>query len=266
MPASGGQRGFEVVCEIEPPTRPDLDHVRDQIEVLGPVATSFLIPDNHLGRATVSSVAVAHEVAVLGGRSIACVNARDRNVLGLQRDLLTAAAYGVDEFLFVYGDAPTSGSRASDLTVRQMLDAARAFEQGPELGGSVRFRLGAAAGLRSLPDWKRAADFLFVQVGLGLEPLVRWHDRCAPEVPVYAGVLTLASPAMARRLAASIPDIDLPPTVLADLERDPLAGVEAACSLVAEIEATGRFAGVHLVPVSRYREVAARLPSRRPSS
>ena len=35
----------------------------------------------------------------MGARAIACLNARDRNVLGFRRDLLTAAAYGVDEFL-----------------------------------------------------------------------------------------------------------------------------------------------------------------------
>src|SRR5437764_1100933 len=97
-----GSRGFEVVCEVEPPTKPDLMHVRHQIGVLSKVASAFLIPDNHLGRATVSSVAVAHEVQMMGGRSIACVNARDRNVLGLRRDVLTAAAYGVNEFLLVY--------------------------------------------------------------------------------------------------------------------------------------------------------------------
>ena len=33
----------------------------------------------------------------MGGRSIACLNCRDRNVLGLRRDLLTSAAYGVDQ-------------------------------------------------------------------------------------------------------------------------------------------------------------------------
>ena len=61
-------RDFEVVCEVEPATRADLMHVRHQIGVLSKVATAFLIPDNHIGRATVSSVAVAHEVALMGGR------------------------------------------------------------------------------------------------------------------------------------------------------------------------------------------------------
>ena len=102
-------------------------HVRHQIGVMSTIASAFLIPDNHIGRATVSSIAVAHEVARMGGRAIACLNARDRNLLGFRRDLLTAAAYGVDEFLFVYGDRPESGKRSDDLTVRSMIREARDF-------------------------------------------------------------------------------------------------------------------------------------------
>ena len=52
-----------VICEIEPATRPEIMHVRHQIGVLSNIASAFLIPDNHIGRATVSSIAVAHEVA-----------------------------------------------------------------------------------------------------------------------------------------------------------------------------------------------------------
>ena len=83
-------RPFEIICEIEPPVRPDLTHARHQIGVLTAVSSTFLIPDNHIGRATVSSIAVAHEVQAMGGHSIACVNSRDRNLLGFRRDLLTA--------------------------------------------------------------------------------------------------------------------------------------------------------------------------------
>jgi methylenetetrahydrofolate reductase (NADPH) len=118
---------FEVMCEIEPATGPDLTRVRRQIAVLAGVADSFLVPDNHLGRATVSSIAVAQEVAALGAPAVACVNSRDRNLLGFRRDLLTAAAYGVNDFLFVRGDEPSEGSRSPDLTVRRMID------EGPRL-------------------------------------------------------------------------------------------------------------------------------------
>jgi 5,10-methylenetetrahydrofolate reductase len=194
---------FEIVCEIEPPTRPDLKHVRHQIGTLSKVADTFLIPDNHLGRATVSSVAVAHEVEAMGGRSIACLNSRDRNLLGLRRDLLTAAAYGVDQFLFVYGDKPSSGGRTGELTVRAMIEEVRAL----------------------------------------------------PRDTTFAGV----QPFRVDRLAAAIPDIDIPAGLVEQIASDRLAGVEATCEHVLRIRDSGAFDGVHLIPVTRYREVAARL-------
>ena len=247
---------FEVVCEIEPATTPDLKRVRHQIGVLSPIASAFLIPDNHIGRATVSSVAVAHEVEAMGGRSIACLNARDRNLLGFRRDLLTAAAYGVDQFLFVYGDDPAAGARTSELTVRTMLEEGRAYAATlPAGAGAMRF--GAATGLRPLPAWKRDADFLFAQVGFSLDDLLAWRSRVDVDVPVYAGVIVVASPKMARTL--ELPGVTVPDELVEQLERDRNAGVDAACDLVAAIRDSGAFDGVHLIPVARYREVAARL-------
>ena len=52
---------FEWIAR-SPPTKPDMMHVRHEIRVLSKVASAYLIPDNHVGRATVSSIAVAHEV------------------------------------------------------------------------------------------------------------------------------------------------------------------------------------------------------------
>jgi len=244
-----------VIAEIEPPTTPDLRKVRHQIGVLTPVADAFLIPDNHIGRATVSSIAVAHEVAEMGGRSIACLNSRDRNLLGLRRDLLTAAAYGVREFLFVFGDKPVAGGRTSELTVRAMMDEARdtTFE------GLAPFQIGVTAGLRPLPAWKRTADFTFVQVSYSVDALLRWRDANDAPGPVFAGVMVLASAAMARRLAATIPDIEIPARLVDAVDRDPDAGVEAACLQIDQLRDSGAFDGVHLVPVSRYRQVSARL-------
>jgi 5,10-methylenetetrahydrofolate reductase len=249
--------GFEVICEVEPATRPDLMHVRHQIGVLSTIASGFLIPDNHIGRATVSSIAVAHEVARMGGRSIACLNARDRNLLGFRRDLLTAAAYGVDELLFVYGDRPESGSRSDDLTVRSMIAEARAFAgRQPD---SPPFRIAVSSGFRPLPAWKRAADALYAQVTFSAADAVAWREAVDFDGPVYAGVMVVASPQMARKLTADIPQLAVPAAVVERLERDRNAGVELACDLVETIRESGAFEGVHLVPVGRYREVAARL-------
>ncbi len=111
----------------------------------------------------------------MGGRAIACLNARDRNVLGFRRDLLTAAAYGVDDFLFVYGDRPETGRRSDDLTVRSMIDEARRFaaDAGPGVNPQ---RVGVTTKLGPLPLWKREADFLFVQVSFSVEALLGWRE------------------------------------------------------------------------------------------
>jgi 5,10-methylenetetrahydrofolate reductase len=251
---------FEVICEIEPATTPDLKKVRHQIGVLSPIATAFLIPDNHIGRATVSSVAVAHEVQAMGGRSIACLNARDRNLLGFRRDLLTAAAYGVDEFLFVYGDDPLAGTRTSELTVRTMLTEGRKYSESLELDSTMRFS--AATGLGPVPEWKRTAGFLFVQIGFSVDDLLHWRSQVDLSIPVYAGVIVLPSATMARRLGNDIPGLEVPAELIERLETDRNAGVDAACELVEGIRESAALDRVHLIPVTRYREVAARLEQR----
>lgn len=256
LPAMDEHR-FEVICEIEPATRPDLMHVRHQVGLMSEIADTFLVPDNHIGRATVSSIAVAHEVAQMGGQAIACLNARDRNVLGFRRDLLTAAAYGVDDFLFVYGDRPESGSRSDDLTVRSMIAEARAATEADGMGGPVR--IGVATGLGRVPTWKLEADRLFAQVSFSVDALAEWRSTVEFRGKVYAGVMVVASASMARKLLADIPQLAVPDDVVARVEADPDAGVEIAARLVEDIRESGAFDGVHLVPVSRYRQLAARL-------
>ncbi|MGY6502414.1 MAG: methylenetetrahydrofolate reductase [Acidimicrobiales bacterium] len=253
--------GFEIICEIEPATRPDLTRVRHQIGVLSAVAAGFLIPDNHIGRATVSSIAVAHEVQQMGGRSIACVNARDRNLLGFRRDLLTAAAYGVDDFLFVYGDRPASGDRTGQLTVRSMIEELRAFSDTPAMRGRT-LRAGASASLGPLPRWKHDADALYVQVSWSIDELARWRETVDFDGPIYAGVMVLASSSMGRTLAADVPQLAPPATWIDAVDRDPDAGIEMACDHLAAVRDHGGFAGAHLIPVSRYRQTAALLETR----
>jgi methylenetetrahydrofolate reductase (NADPH) len=250
---------FELICEVEPATRPDLASVRQQVGVMTPVASAFLIPDNHLGRATVSSIAVAHEVAAMGSEAIACVNSRDRNRLGFRRDLLTAGAYGVERFLCVYGDDPESGGRAHDLNVRTMLDEVRTFGSAEAFAGRPPFRLGVTSRLSPLPGWKREADFVLVQATFDLQSLLRWRDTLAFGGPVYAGVLVVASAAMAKTLQTATRQISVPAALIDNLDADRDAGVDAACTLLEEIRDSGAFDGVHLIPVGRFRQVAARL-------
>jgi 5,10-methylenetetrahydrofolate reductase len=246
---------FEVVCEIEPATRPDLMRVRRQIGVLSTIATRFLIPDNHIGRATVSSVGVAHEVAQMGCRAVACVNARDRNLLGFRRDLLTAAAYGVEEFLFVYGDRPETGRRSDDLTVRSMIDMARDFAEEQ----ASPMRIGVPCGLGAVPEWKRHADVWYLQVSYDLDAMISWRSGIEFDGAIFAGVMALPSATMARKVSTDVPQLAVPRTILDRLDADPNAGVDLAVELVTDVRDSKAFDGVHLISVNRYRQVATAL-------
>ena len=64
---------------------------------------------------------------------------------------------------------------------------------------------------------------------------------------------------MAQRIASGIPDIDIPAPLIDRVNADPAAGVDAACEQVLQLRDSGAFDGVHLIPVARYREVAAKL-------
>jgi methylenetetrahydrofolate reductase (NADPH) len=113
--------------------------------------------------------------------------------------------------------------------------------------------------LRPLPAWKRAADFVLAQVSFSAAELLKWRASVEFAGPVYAGVMVIASAAMARKLSTDIPELAIPEPIIQLVERDRNAGVELACNLVSEIRDSRAFDGVHLIPVTRYREVAARL-------
>lgn len=246
-----GDEGFRIVCEVESPTRPSLAGVAAEVQAWSDVTSSFLVPDSHIGRATISSLAVANEVARAGGRPTVCLNARDRNLIGFRRDLLTATAYGITDILLVYGDRPDGSPPASDLTVRAMLAETRKTAPG--------IRVGVTARLDALPDWKQSADALFVQCAFSADDLLSWQATLDFPGPIYAGVLTLQSAAMARRLSTRVPELRVPAACIEALEQDPESGVDMTCDLIDAIADSGAFDGVHLIPLGRHRQLAARL-------
>ena len=199
----------------------------------------------------------------MGGRSIACLNARDRNLLGFRRDLLTAAAYGVDEFLFVYGDRPTSGDRTGQLTVRSMIEScSRSATEHRTTTGT--FRAGVTTGLRPVPAVE-AGSRLPVRPGVVLD-----STSCSPgghtstsTAPVYAGVMVRAerrpwpassAPTSPRSRFRALDRCDRD-----DRHGRRRAGVRAG----RDHRDSGAFDGVHLIPGVRYRQTAACLEEQR---
>jgi 5,10-methylenetetrahydrofolate reductase len=203
---------------------------------------------------------VAREVSVLGGSSIAVLNARDRNLLGLQRDILTAVESGTNELLFVGGD-PSPGT-TSALSTRTMMIETRAFCKAHDI---APITIAVASGLATLPTWKHDADEVFLQASFSLDDLLAWREHTEFDGPVYAGVIVVPSASRARKWSAELPGITVPDELVAALDDDGTAGVAFACDFIDKIERSGAFDGVHLIAGVRYREMASHLHLRRRS-
>ena len=121
------------------------------------------------------------------------------------------------------------------------------------------FRIGVTSKLAPLPAWKREADFLFTQVSFSVEYLLRWRETVDFDGPAFAGVMAPPSATMARKLSSEIPELAVPEPLVRALEEHSTAGVNFACHMVSDIRQSQAFDGVHLSPVTRYQEIAARL-------
>ena len=140
-----------------------------------------------------------------------------------------------------------------------MLEEVRTFGGSETFASHGPFTVGVTTRLTVLPAWKQEADFLFVQASFDLDLLLNWRESLQFEGQVFAGVLVVASAGMAKTLTEATSQIQLPEALVDQLDADPDAGVNLACSLLTQIKASGAFDGVHLIPVGRYRTVAARL-------
>jgi 5,10-methylenetetrahydrofolate reductase len=100
-----------------------------------------------------------------------------------------------------------------------------------------------------------------VQITYAPHRLVEWRRSLDYNGGVYVGVLVLASARMARRVNATIPDIRVPERITDKLESDPAYGLDFALEQIETIRDSGAFDGVHLVPVTRFRQVAEKLQS-----
>jgi methylenetetrahydrofolate reductase (NADPH) len=246
---------LDITAELDVPHRPDLAPVARQLEALAPVAARFLVPDNATARAAMAGLVVAAEVRRHGHETVAVLNARDRNTLGLRRDLLGLLALGVHEVLLLRGDRPDDAAEDGPLTVGAMLREARSVAD--EHGEALRIGVVAAPG-RDLPRWKRDADVLWLAPTFSVPAVEHWRERHADlDTPVRAGVLVPTGPEMARGVAEGM-DLDLPAGLVDALDGDETAGVDAACEHALALRGAG-VDGIHLVAVSRYREVARRL-------
>ena len=95
---------FAVTAEIGPPKSCNAAFVQRKADLLKGYADVFNITDNQTAIVRMSSIAAAVLIQQKGLEPVIQMTCRDRNRIGLQSDLLGAAALGIKNVLCLTGD------------------------------------------------------------------------------------------------------------------------------------------------------------------
>jgi homocysteine S-methyltransferase len=168
---------------------------------------------------------------------------RDRNLLGMQMDLLGAHALEVRNVLCVTGDPPKMGNYPDatgvfDLDSVELVRAVKNLNRGIDFGGDpigeqTRFVIGCGCNPGFVPldkeveKFKRkveaGAEFVFSQPVYDPALLERFLSAVqaagAPEIPLFVGVLPLASAKNAEFLHNEVPGMQIPEPIRARMAR-----------------------------------------------
>jgi homocysteine S-methyltransferase len=289
---------FLVTAEVEPPRGVDVAAAIDGARLLKSCGVDAVnVTDNPMARLRMSSIAVAALVQrETGLEAIVQITTRDRNVLGLQSDLLGAAGLGIRAVLCLGGDPLKIGDypqakQVSDVDVLGLLRMARGLNSGADLAGNAigsptSFAIGCAvnpaasdleAELARL-DGKREAGATFAQTQpvFDLDALERFLARPeAAALPILIGLLPLRSVRQTVFLANEVPGIVIPDEIQQRMRRAGERGAEfeRGEGIAIARDLAGGFArlarGVHVLPMGQYHcvsEILEALPARLPST
>jgi methionine synthase I (cobalamin-dependent)/5,10-methylenetetrahydrofolate reductase len=277
---------FVTTVEVSPPRGVDYAASLAGAKLLQAAGADAVdISDNPTARLRMSSTALAH--LIMRETSLATIlhfTCRDRNLLGLQSELLGAAALGVTAILALTGDPSNVGdfpkaTSVFDVTSVGLTEIVNALNHGKdhagtEVGAPTRFRVGVAVNplARDLDgefkkfDEKLAAgaDFAMTQPIYDIAQIKPFLDRMAAlKFPVLVGVLMLRSYKNAEFLHNEVPGMSVPEHVrerMRGAKEQRGEGIAIARDLLLELAQTPGAAGAYIIPQDRY-EMAAEVLS-----
>jgi homocysteine S-methyltransferase len=273
---------FVVTVELDPPRGHTVDKLVQGAKLLKERGVEIVdINDGSLGRVRMSVLATALLVRDGTGLDVNMhFTCRDRNLMGIQADLLGAHALDIRNILAMTGDPPRAGDYANATAVFDvdgvgLIEVLRRMNEGIDatgnsIGEPTSFCVGAALN-PSAGDVDREIERLHRKVQAGarwiqtqpvydLEALERFLERAggAP-VPLLVGLLPLHSFRHAEFLHNEVPGITIPDEVRGRLreagDRALRVGIEMAQGLVHEVRR--RYAGAYLMPSFGRFEVVA---------
>ena len=270
-------RQFVVTAELDPPRGPDYARALEAAAKLRDFGVDAVnVADNPLARVRMSSVALAHIIREeVGLEAVLHFTCRDRNLLGLQSELVGAAALGIDVILALTGDPSEVGDYPKaksvfDLDSTGLVRLVDTLRSGVDLSGkavgetfdvTVGVALNPGAGDvdrehgRFEEKVAAGADFAMTQpfydAAVWLDFLERYGE---PPVPVILGLLPFKSFRHAQFLHYEVPGIEVPPAALERMEAaaakgkgaERAEGLAVARELLARVRDACR--GIYIIP------------------
>jgi 5,10-methylenetetrahydrofolate reductase len=293
--------GFAVTAELRATDGADPLSVQRAAAPLVGMVDAVNCTDNSAAHVHISPVAAAHILIDVGLEPVVQFTCRDRNRLGLQADLLGAAALGVHNVVCMTGDDVSVGDHPEarplyDLDSIHLIRTARIMREGAYLSGrslepAPSFFVGGVENpfapphdfrpLRLEKKVEAGAEFFQLQIAFNLDRL-RAFMRSAVDAGIHERAFILASVCVPRSvrtlryLRDVVPGIDVPEEVVRRLERTPAEkqpeeGIRLAVEIVQAIRQVEGLSGVHLIAIrweeaiSRVAEEAGLLPRPQPA-
>jgi len=276
---------FVATAEIEPPRGVDLAAAIEGARLLKAHGIDAAnVTDNPMARLRMSSIAVAALIQrETGLDAVVQITTRDRNVLGLQSDLLGAAGLGLKAILCLGGDPLKigdypQGKQVSEVDVLGLLRMAKGLNGGADLAGNsigsvTRFAIGCAANpAASDLDVERSKIRAKIEAGANFAQTQPVYDVGALErflaceesraIPVLIGLIPLRSLKQTMFFANEVPGIVVPEAIQERMRRaadkgadhEKAEGLAIARELATAIREVAR--GIHVMPMGKYRLAA----------
>jgi homocysteine S-methyltransferase len=272
---------FVVSVELDPPRGHNAEKLLQGAKLLKERRVEIVdINDGSLGRVRMSVLPTAILVREATGLDINMhFTCRDRNLMGIQADLLGAHAVGIRNILAMTGDPPRTGDYVNatavfDVDAVGLIGIIAGMNRGVDatassIGEPTAFCIGVALN-PAAPEPSRELDRLFAKVEAGArwaqtqpvyeaEMLDRFFGGTRPPVPIVVGIMPLHSSRHAEFLHNEVPGIMVPDGVRARMreagERGLRAGIEMAQALLHDVQE--RYAGAYLMPSFGRFEVVA---------
>lgn len=233
------------------------------------------IPDGPRASSRVSPLVTAYKIQEGAGiETILHFCCRDKNLIGMQADLLGCAAMNINNILFITGDPPKLGdypfaSGVFDMDSIGMVKVQNRLNRGADIAGKsidqptkAFIAVGADPNAidmereirRSREKIEAGAEAFITQPVFDVEPLLRFMDSI-PElrdgkIPLIAGIWPLASYRNAEFMKNEVPGVIVPDSVMVRMgepktkEEQREVGIQIAREAIASIR--GKVAGVQI--------------------